>query len=89
MKLEDIGVLPGLEKFIDRLEPGQRLPARIVDKLDAHVFILRIWGYNMLAESPHTFQRGDEVILAVKQTSPKLVFTLQPVTKAPGAGLYA
>lgn len=81
--------VPGLEQFIDRLEPGMDLDGRIVDTLGEGIFILRIWGNNILAESSYPFKRFDEVILHVRAVKPRLIFDLRPRAKGGESALYA
>ena len=85
----EISTLPGLERFIDRLEPGMDLEGRIVDLLGQGIFILRIWGNNILTESSYPFQRFDEAILHVKAVKPRLVFSIRPAREPQGRGIYA
>ena len=84
-----LGMLPGLEKVVDRLKPGMDLNGRIVDTLGQGIFILRILGNNILTESSYPFKRFDEVVLHVQATLPKLVFTLRPANMKGGSGIYA
>lgn len=81
--------VPGLDQFMDRLRPGLELDGRIVDVLDKNIYVLRIWGNNILAESSHNFDRFDEVILHVRAVRPKLIFTLKPAGASSGGALYA
>ncbi len=82
--------VPGLEKFIDRLQPGMELEGRIVEAVGDHTFILRIWGNNILTESHYPFKKFDEVILLVRSIKPKLIFSLRPNTPSdPEGPLYA
>ncbi len=81
--------LPGLERFIERLQPGMVLEGRIVDSLGENIFILRVWGNNILTESRYRFQKFDEVVLNVRSVQPTLVFSIRPADTKQGAAIYA
>ncbi len=87
--LRDLQALPGLEKFVDRLKPGMELEGRIVHVLTNDVFILRVLGNNILAESNYPFKKFDEAILHVRAVSPKLVFHMRPSGLEQNRALYA
>ncbi|MEA3286019.1 MAG: hypothetical protein U9Q77_01400 [Candidatus Marinimicrobia bacterium] len=75
---------------MDRLQPGMELDGRIVEVLGNHIYILRIWGNNILTESNHTFNKLDEVVLSVRAVKPKLVFNLRPIATGNSKGsIYA
>lgn len=71
-----------LNELLMRLNQGMRLNGRIVDELGEHLFILRVWGYNMVMESAYDFNRFDEVQLLVKQVSPDFQLELMPQQKS-------
>ena len=85
----DLYALPGLESLIDNLYPGMKIDARIVEVLKKNTYILRVWGYNILAESNYPFEKFNEVILHVRSTYPKLVFHLQLSPNRTQGALYA
>ena len=89
MNSRDLFGIPGLESLIDRLEPGMDIEGRIVDVLDQNMFILRIWGHNILTESNHSFQKFSEVILHVRSVEPKLIFSLRSKRSNQDRALYA
>lgn len=65
------------------------IEGRVVEVLNDNIFILRVWGNNILAESNHAFQKFEEVILSVRSVKPKLVFHMRPKGYARGNAIYA
>lgn len=65
--------LSGLKR---KLKKGERIPARIVLKLNEKKYVLRIFGHNLVMQSEIKFERFDEVELLVEQTSPKLKMSI-------------
>lgn len=63
----------GLEDLLSRLSTGMTLHGRIVEVLGNNRYILRIWGYNLLTESPKSFRKNDVVEFDVRQLQPRLV----------------
>lgn len=85
----DVYGYPGLESLIDRLEPGMEIDGRIVDVLAKNIYILRIWGHNILTESIYNFEKFSEVTLHVRAVSPKLILKLSPTNNTGRNALYA
>jgi len=85
----ELVVKGNLEELIRRLKPGMKVPARIVECLGHGTYVLRVWGFNMISESHHPFNRFEEVELEVQATQPKLIFNLKPLSDQPGGALYA
>jgi len=85
----DLYAMPGLESLIDRLLPGMDIKARIIEVVGNNMFILRVWGYNILTESNYPFEKFNEVILHVHSIAPKLVFNLRLAAPVNDGGLYA
>ncbi len=65
------------------------MEARIVEVLSKNIYILRVWGYNILAESNYPFEKFNEVILHVRSTYPKLVFQMRLAPNKRRGALYA
>lgn len=66
----------GLEQLLGRLQPGMIVQARIVYCLGQNRYLMRIYGYNMVMQSNHPFNRFDEVPIMIKQITPKLIVQL-------------
>jgi len=62
----------GLERLINRLKRGMILKSRIVYCMGANRYLLRIYGYNMVMESPLKFNRFDEIHIRVVRVHPRL-----------------
>lgn len=85
----DFSIQGNLSELTNRLAPGMRVSARIVEVLGDSVFVLRVWGYNMISESKYPFRRFDEVELEVKAVEPNLLFELYPLRNNSDGALYA
>lgn len=77
----EVAVTGDLRDLTRRLRPGMIVEGRIVDVLTEQLYILRIWGYNMVMDSQHLFDRGNEINLAIKAVEPKLVLECLPGTR--------
>ena len=55
-----------------------RLNGRIIEKLADKLFILRIWGYNIVMDSQYDFRKFEEIYLMVKQIDPEFKLELLP-----------
>ncbi len=60
-----------------RLNKGDRIKSRIVLILDDERYLLRLFGYNFVMQSQLKFERGEEVMLCVDETDPRLKLQLQ------------
>ena len=67
------GNLDGLKK---RLKKGMTLEGRIIENLGDNLYLLRIWGYNIVTQSDNAFRRFDEILIMVEETNPHLVLNL-------------
>jgi len=67
-----------LEPLLKRLKKGMRLNGRIIEKLADKLFILRIWGYNIVMDSQYDFRKFEEICLMVKQIEPEFKLELLP-----------
>lgn len=67
---------PGLGRVINKLRKGMQIRSRIVLKLGARHYALRLFGHNLLMESRLNFERFDEIIIQVRKVRPKLVMKL-------------
>lgn len=65
-----------LGDLLHHLEPGMILPGRIVRRISATRYILRLRGYNMVAFAPLDLQERDDVTVKVKRLTPYPVFKI-------------
>lgn len=73
-----VAVDPGkdLNELMRRLQKGQVVRARIVYCLGQNRYLLRIYGYNMIMESPLPFERFDEASVIVERLYPRFSLRL-------------
>ncbi len=72
----------GLGNLLRCLKKGQHLKGRIVDRIESNGYLLRIRGYNILAQSEASFNKFDEIDVYVQEIYPHLKLNLlQNTTK--------
>ena len=67
---------PNLNDLLRRLEKGMKLQGRIVECYGRNMYLLRIWGYNILTESEYFFNKFEEVNLVVRGIEPHLILDI-------------
>jgi hypothetical protein len=60
----------------NRLRRGQVIEGRIVLVLSKNTYLLRLFGYNLVMQSKHVFERFEEVEVVVRKVRPKLELSL-------------
>ena len=65
-----------LQDLLKRLNPGTSVKGRILDKIDATKYILRIYGYNIVTESKKKLKIGDELDFEIKNNNNHLTICL-------------
>ena len=70
-----------LEDLLKRLKPGQIVKGRILDKLDSTIYIIRIYGYNIISESKKKLNIGEELNFEIKGNQNHLTIKLIHNTK--------